>query len=406
MHYHFGKYELRTDSHELLREGQPVEIEPKVFDLIQYFLCHPGQLISHDDLIQSVWQGVIVSDSAISARISAARSALGDDGKTQSMIKTHPKRGFSFVAEVERRFDAMKSASPETPVDGSKEHHQTIRFCTSKDGTHIAYAQAGEGYPLVRVGHWLTHLEHDWNSPVWRPFLSKLCNHYALTRYDQRGNGLSDWDVDDLSLERFCEDLEAVVDAAGLEKFALYGTSQGCPVAIEFARRYPDKVSHLILHGGYQVGRFLRASEEEREQGRAMLTFIRQGWGQPNGPFLQAFASIFIPDGTKKQMESLTELQRISTSPDNAARIRETVDLFDVSEHVGEISIPALVIHARNDGVQPLSEGKKLAAAVPGAQFLMLDSRNHVLLEHEPGWQIFFEKVDAFIASNQCAPRS
>jgi pimeloyl-ACP methyl ester carboxylesterase len=160
------------------------------------------------------------------------------------------------------------------------------------------------------------------------------------------------------------------------------------------------------LHGGYQVGRFLRASEEEREQGRAMLTFIRQGWGQPSGPFLQAFASIFIPDGTKEQMESLTELQRISTSPDNAARIRETVDLFDVSEHIGEISIPALIIHARNDGVQPLSEGKKLAAAIPNAQFLMLDSRNHVLLEHESGWLIFFEELDAFIASSQCASKS
>src|SRR5690606_34106709 len=193
-----------------------------------------------------VWNGRIVSDSAISARISAARQVLGDDGRRQQWIRTVQRRGFRFVGPAETLGDAKADAAPQ--------HHHRVAFCRSGDGTRLAYATSGDGYPLVKAGHWLTHLEKDWNSPLWRPFLDRLNESFHVVRYDQRGNGLSQWDVADFSLERFVEDLEAVVAASGLDRFALYGTSQGAPAAVAYAARHPDRVSRLILHGGYEKG--------------------------------------------------------------------------------------------------------------------------------------------------------
>ena len=260
-------------------------------------------------------------------------------------------------------------------------------------GTRIAFATTGSGYPLVRAGHWLTHLEHDWHSPIWRPFLDELGRVFRVTRYDQRGNGLSDWNVGNFHLTAFVEDLEAVVDSADIERFALYGTSQGAPIAIAYATRHPDRVSHLILHGGYVRGRLLRGSTEEREQGEALLTLIRHGWGKVGSPFLQAFSTMYIPGGTKEQIASLVELQQLTTSPENAASLRAAVDSFDVGDLLEHVITPTLVIHARNDGVQPLDQGRKLAAGIKNAEFLMLESANHMILQHEPAWHVLFNEL-------------
>ncbi|MEP3278995.1 MAG: alpha/beta fold hydrolase [Stappiaceae bacterium] len=387
------------ESHQLYVDGVLTTVEPQVFDLLKLFAENAGALISHDQLIETIWAGRIVSDSAISARISAARSAIGDDGTRQQVIKTVPKRGFRFLAEV-----SANSGNPgtETKVatEPPAERAQRIQFCCSADGTQIASAVTGSGYPLVRAGHWLTHLEYDWHSPVWRPFLNKLGSLCSVVRYDQRGNGLSDWDVEDYSLKAFVEDLEAVVDNAAVDKFALYGTSQGAPIAIAYAAKHPDRVSHLVLHGGYQRGRFLRHSQEEREQGEAILTLIRHGWGKPQNAFIQAFASMFIPDGSKEQIESLSELQRRTTSPENAANLRLAVDKFDVSHLLDKLQVPTLVFHARGDSVHPLDQGRKLASGIAGAQFVMLDSRNHVILESEPAWRTLFSEIDRFLAQS------
>jgi pimeloyl-ACP methyl ester carboxylesterase len=396
MHYRFGDCELRPDSHELVVGGNTRTVEPQVFDMLLHLVRNAGTLVTQDDLINAVWNGRIVSDSAISARISAARAAIGDNGREQSIIKTVPRRGFRFVAPVE----TTEEPAPHSAASRADEN-QRIRFCRAPDGTRIAFATTGSGYPLLRAGHWLTHLEHDWNSPVWRPFLDRMGQDFEVTRYDQRGNGLSDWDIDEFSLDRFVDDLEAVADSAGLERFALYGTSQGAPIAVAYAVRHPERVSHLILHGGYVKGRMQRANQEEREQGEALLTLIRHGWGKPGSPFIQAFSSIYIPAGTREQIASLTELQRLTTSPDNAAQIRAAVDEFDVGDLIDRIAVPTLVIHARDDGVQPLDQGRELAAGINNAEFVMLDSPNHAILEQENAFEVLFRSIARFVKEDE-----
>jgi len=394
MRYRFGAFELVPETRELLAAGEPRAIEPQVFDLLHYLVRERDRVVSQDDLIAAVWQGRIVSDSAISARISAARAAIGDGGKRQDWIRTVPRRGFRFIGAVE----PVETTQTPKPAPPPETPHQRVAFCRSRDGTRIAYATSGAGYPMVKAGHWLTHLEHDWHSPLWRPLLSQLGQRFSLMRYDQRGNGLSDWSVTDFALERFVEDLEAAVDAAGLSRFALYGTSQGAPIALAYARRHPDRLSRLVLHGGFVKGRLVR-SGADREQGLALLTLIRHGWGKANSPFLKAFATLFIPDGSREQIESLAELQRLTTSPDNAAALRWAFDHFDVSDLLDGIAVPTLVIHANDDGVQPLDQGRELAAQIPGAEFLLLESRNHVLVPEEPAWPVLFDQLERFILS-------
>lgn len=397
MTYRFGPYELNCESHELARDGTVISIEPQVFDLLIFFVKHANKLITSDDLIESVWAGRIVSDSAIAARISAARSAIGDDGKRQQMIKTVPRKGFRFVCPVE--IVGQTASRQETPKADPPSTRQSVRFCTSRDGTRIAYARSGSGVPLLRAGHWLTHLEHDWHSPIWRPFLEELGKRCEITRYDQRGNGLSDWNLDGFSLDTCVEDLEVVADAAGLDTFFLMGSSQGAPVALRYAVEHPERVRGLILCGGYVQGRSLRDNADERARGDALHTLIKLEWGQPGAHFIKAFAAMYIPGGSQEQVDSMAELQRLTTSPENASPIRRAIDLFDASDVLARVDVPTLIIHARNDGIHPIDQARKLAAGIKGAEFVMLESDNHIVLEHEPAWKVFFGEIDRFIGS-------
>jgi len=386
MRYRFGPYELTPDRRELLSAGQPAAIEPQVFDLLLHLVTERERIVSQDDLIAAVWNGRIVSDSAINARISAA---LGDDGARQEWIKTIRGRGFRFVGPVEAIADAADAGPAPEP--------HRVAFRRSADGTRIAYATSGSGYPLVKAGNWLTHLDHDAQSPLWRPFLDRLNRRFQLVRYDQRGNGLSDWDARDFSLDRFVEDLEAVVDAAGVARFALYGASQGAPIAIAYAARHPERVSHLILHGGYEKGRLVREAAPDREQGEAILTLIRHGWGRRGSAFIDAFAAMFIPDGDREQIESLADLQRLTTSPENAAALRAAVDRFDVSGVIESVAAPTLVLHARSDSIHPLEQGRQIASRIANAEFVMLESRNHVILPQETAWTALFGAIERFV---------
>jgi len=248
----------------------------------------------------------------------------------------------------------------------------------------------------VRAGHWLTHLEHDWQSPVWRPLLDAFSRHFTLWRYDQRGNGLSDHAADDLSLEASVSDLVAVTDAAALDRFALYGTSQGAPVAIEYALRYPERVTQLILHGGFERGRRLRDSDGGAAMSQAMVTMIREGWGKPGSAFMRAFASIFIPEATTEQRDSLADLQRLCTDAETAARLRWAIDGYSVAGRLGDVRVPTLVLHARHDAVHPFEQGLVLASGIPGAEFVQLDSANHVILPEEPAWETLFDSIRRF----------
>ncbi len=286
-----------------------------------------------------------------------------------------------------------------TSAGATSRYEQEIQFCTTPDGVQLAYARMGNGPPLVKTGNWMTHLEFDFETPLWRPLYAELSRDHTLIRYDARGNGLSDWEVDELTFDNFVDDLEAVVDAAGLERFDLFGISQGCAVSIAYAVRHPERVSHLVLHGGFALGVEKRGSAQDKEQAAAMRTLIRTGWGQQNPAFRQLFTSQFIPGATKEQADWFNELQRISISPENAVRYRVATGLFDISALLGQVSAPTLVMHSQEDAVVPFDQGRRLAAGIRGARFVPLASRNHLVLEDEPAFPRFLEEIRAFLAT-------
>jgi class 3 adenylate cyclase/pimeloyl-ACP methyl ester carboxylesterase len=277
---------------------------------------------------------------------------------------------------------------------------QQIRFCTAPDGVQLAYSMIGQGSPLVKTGNWLTHLEFDLESPIWRHLYRELVREHMLVRYDTRGNGLSDRNVDDISFDAFVRDLEAVVDAARVERFALLGISAGCAVSIAYAVRHPERVSHLVLYGGYALGRGKRAqTAAAKEEEAAMVTLMRLGWGQENPAFRQMFTSQFIPGGTKEQADWFNELQRISASPEAAARIHEAGAHVDITALLPQVRVPTLVMHARDDARVPFEAGRRVAAGIPAARFVPLQGRNHLFLETEPAFGQFLEATRAFLSS-------
>lgn len=277
--------------------------------------------------------------------------------------------------------------------------NQGIRFCTSRDGVRIAFVTVGSGPPLVKAAHWLTHIEFDWNSPVWRHWIAEFSRYRMLLRYDERGCGLSDWDAADLSFESWIGDLERVVDAAGVEKFALYGQSQGGPVAIAYAARHPERVTHLVLYGTYARGRNLWAkSPAEIEENEMAIRLAEMGWDRDNAAFREMFASMFLPDGTLEQRRSFTEMMRLSTSGATAGRLMREFTSIDVRSLTAQIRCPTLVLHPRGDGRLPFDEGRLLAGLIPGARFVPLESGNHILLEDEPAWKEFATEVQAFLS--------
>jgi class 3 adenylate cyclase/pimeloyl-ACP methyl ester carboxylesterase len=274
---------------------------------------------------------------------------------------------------------------------------QDVRFCTSPDGVQIAYALVGSGPPLVKAPNWMSHLEYDWKSPVWRHLMQELASDRTLIRFDQRGNGLSDWQVDDISFDRFVQDLETVVDAVGLDRFPLLGISQGCAISVAYAVRNPGRVSALVLYGGYSRGRKRVGSETEAEKADAYVTMIRHGWGQDNPSFRQLFTSAFMPDATPDQVNWFNELQRVSAAPEVAARIQTANNNMDVSNLLPQIHVPTLVLHVRDDGIVPFESGRRLAASIPNARFVSLEGRNHLMLEDEPAWTRFVSEVQNFL---------
>lgn len=282
---------------------------------------------------------------------------------------------------------------------------QTIHFVTSADGIRIAYATSGAGPPLVKAANWLSHLEFDWQSPVWRHWFEFLSSAHQLIRYDARGCGLSDWTDHDLDFERQVADLERVVDAAGVDRFPLLGLSQGGAVAVEYAARHPQRVTRLIIYGGYARGMWKR-DEEAARQSRALNELIRTGWGQDSPAFRQLFASLFIPDANEEQVSWFNELMVRTTLPEVAARIMEAFATVDVSQRLADVRAPTLILHIREDGRVPFEQGRILAAGIPGARFVALEGRNHILLESEPAWQRFCSAIAEFLGDAAPGPHT
>ena len=275
---------------------------------------------------------------------------------------------------------------------------QQVHFCRSADNVRIAYAVSGQGPPLVKAANYLTHLEHDWNGPVWRHWMQGLSESHRLIRYDARGSGLSDWDVKTYNMDAWVRDLEAVVAALNLDRFPLLGISQGAAVCVAYAVKHPERVTRLVLYGGYARGRFNRDLDRQgRLEAEALIHLIQVGWGQENPAFRQLFSTILMPDATPEQMASLNQLAQISATPENASRMERAFYNIDVRHLAMKVTAPTLVLHPRQDASIPVEEGRLLAALIPGSRFVQLESRNHILLEQEPAWSRFLAEVRQFL---------
>jgi pimeloyl-ACP methyl ester carboxylesterase/DNA-binding CsgD family transcriptional regulator len=273
-----------------------------------------------------------------------------------------------------------------------------VHFCKTRDGVSIAYAASGSGVPFVRAPNWMNHVELDVQSPVWRSWIEEINRRHTLVRYDARGCGLSDGVEPSPDFAVNQADLEAVVDAAGLQRFVLFGACQGAAIAIEYAARHPDRVSHLVLVGPYMQGVYKRkASDFARQEAEALVNLVEVGWGRKNSAFRRLFSTLFIPDSKPEQLESFDELQRKTVTPQRAACLLRSFYHVDVLNCAGKVSCPTIVFHATGDGRIPFEEGRRTASAIPGAVFVPLESRNHILLDHQPAWERFFVELDAFM---------
>jgi pimeloyl-ACP methyl ester carboxylesterase/DNA-binding CsgD family transcriptional regulator len=276
---------------------------------------------------------------------------------------------------------------------------QRIRYLRTSDGVQLAWAEVGKGPLLIKASNWLSHLEYEWESPCWRHWLRFLAGRYRFVRYDERGCGMTDWEVEDLSFPRRMADFEQLVAAAApREPFILLGISQGASVAIDFSVRHPEMVSRLVIYGGYARGWVARGNPLEQREYRALTELIRLGWGKDHAAFVQAFTTRFVPGGTREQIEWFNDLCRKSASPAMAAALLESRGQVDVSSLLSRVTVPTLVLHSRGDAVTPISEGRAIATEIPDAAFVELESRNHILLENEPAWHRFQEAVAEFTA--------
>jgi pimeloyl-ACP methyl ester carboxylesterase len=291
-------------------------------------------------------------------------------------------------------------ADDKEPAEAAR--HQRVRFATAPDGVQIAWASVGEGPPIRKAPNWMNHLEYEWRNPVWGTAFAKLARHWRLVRFDQRGNGLSDWEVEDFSEEMMISDMATVARAAGLERSALLGISQGCPFSIRYAVEHPERVTCLVLLGGYLRGRLKRSDPEQRKLYEALVMIIRDGWGSPNPVFRHFFTANFIPDASPEVVASFDELQRIATSPENALRIWKMLAQLDATELAKQVRVPTLVLHCKGDRVAPLDEGRLMARLIPGASFIELPGNNHALLAlaGTPAFDQFLDEATSFVATH------
>ncbi|MFW5876686.1 MAG: alpha/beta fold hydrolase [Myxococcota bacterium] len=401
--YRFGPFRLEPEERRLCRDGQAVPMQGKVFDLLLLLVRRAGRLVTKQELLDTIWPDVVVDENNIAYTVSILRKALTDAPGVS--VENVRGRGYRLVADVQEEAVGAPAATgtAHEPCDAEgRPLRQEIRYCTAPDGVRLAWARVGSGPPIVKVANWLNHLELDWESPVWPHWLEMLARDHSLIRYDARGNGLSDWEVADISAEAFLSDLEGVVEAAEANRFVLLGMSQGAGLAVRYATRHPERVAALVLIGGWARGWRAKDHPALTERIEAIITLMQQGWGRQNPAFRQIFTSAFFPDAAKEQMDWFNELQRQTASPDNAARITRACGDIDASAELGRVRAPTLVVHSRGDALVPMKNGVELAAGIEGARFVPLESRNHVLLADEPAWPRFVAEFRAFVAEHGC----
>ncbi len=396
MRFRFADCLLDPDRHLFLRAGQEVHLEPQVFALLALLVRRAGEVVSRDDMIAEVWKGQIVSDATVAARISAARRAVGDTGRAQAVIRTLPRVGVQLLGPVSQ--DGPSAGDPGGPRDAGGKPAFEIRMASSADGAGIAWSSIGDGPPLVRAGHWMTHQELDFDNPVWSRWLDRLGRGRTLIRYDPRGTGMSDRAVDTISLDKLVEDLDAVADAAGLARFSIFAPSQSASVACLYAHRNPGRVDRIVIYGGFAQGSEVRDGEIGAAMTQAFGELILKGWGKPNIGAMRCFSSLFMPSASEAQIQSFIDIQVASASPEWAARLRSVCATVDVTAILPQVDVPVLVAHALHDSLQPFSQAQVFARLLPNATLLSIDSGNHVLVPDEPGFARLMDAVDAFLA--------
>ena len=401
MIYVFEDCSLDTDRRELRRAGTLVPVEPQVFDVLQFLLANCERVVTKDDLIAAVWKGRIVSESTLTSRITAVRQAIGDNGEQQRLVRTVARKGHRFVGDVRIEKPApaplaTANAPPDRPRPAQSDT-PAVSFCRTRDGINLAVATVGTGSVVVRAAHWATNIDHDWQSPITGPLLQRLARDHRLVRYDGRGAGLSDRNIETISPATMLEDLEAVVASQQLDRFALLGISAGAATSVAYAVRHPERVSKLVLLGGYALGRNKRGSPQNAEEAKAFLTMLRSGWEDEQSIFMHAFCSFFLSGATREEINSFVDFQRVATTGENAVKLRMAVDEIDIVDLLEKVTTPTIVFHCVHDNLVPFDQGRRLAASIPNAKFVSLEGANHALLSSEPAWAKFVTETEAFL---------
>ena len=393
--FEFGPFRLEQSEHRLMHKDRPIPLPGKAFDTLSVLLERHGKLVSKQDLMNAVWPESVVEENNLDRNISTLRKALGEQDSGEPFIETVPRVGYRFIAPVNIAAPGFLRRRAE---DREPETRHEIRFCVTPDNVRLAYDTVGSGHPIVRVANCFNHLDFEWGSPIWRHWVRDLARGHSLLRYDGRGNGLSQRDVDDFSLDAWVQDLETVVDAAGLDTFALMGHSQGSSVAIAYAVRHPERVSHLILCGAYARGACHRESADVLEARRALETLVDLNFGKSNPDFFQFVTSFYIPEAaTPEEQEWFKSLQLISVSSRNLVQFMRACDEINIRALLPQVTVPTIVFHSHGDRVAPPEEGRIVATEIPNARFVPLASGNHLLLADEPAWKVFREELASFL---------
>jgi pimeloyl-ACP methyl ester carboxylesterase/DNA-binding winged helix-turn-helix (wHTH) protein len=398
--YLFGNYVLDVDERRLLRDNEEIRLRGKLFDTLCVLVENSGKLVRKDAFMESVWPDSVVEENNLDYCISQLRKLL----HPAKYIETVPRHGYRFVAPV--RNVARSTASNALVGDQSVSPlpRQDIRFSVTEDGVRLAWASTGEGPPLVKASNWLTHLDFEWGSPIWQHWWTELSKHHRVIRYDERGNGVSQRDVPDVSFDTWVRDLETVVDAAGLDRFSLLGISRGGAIAIAYAVKHPDRVSKLVLYGAFPAGLYHYGSPKELEARRALISLTRLGWGLHEQAFCRMFTNRFMPNSTPVHEKWFDDLQRVSTSAENAARLMDVDCGIDVRGLLQQVQVPTLVMHCDRDQVVSPEHGRQLAAEIPDARYVSLPSANHLLLAEEPAWKMLVQEFSAFMGWREETP--
>lgn len=379
--------------------GAPVALRAQALAVLDCLARQRGHVVTRDELMRAVWRDVVVTDGSLAQCINEIRQALGDTA--HRIVQTAPKRGYRLAAD-----SAPLPAAPAAALG----FEQEIGFATSDDGARIAYAASGAGPVLLRAPHWMTHLEWDWRSLVYGPWIEGLSRRYRYVRYDCRNWGLSDRGVAPATLPVAASDLAAVADAAGLRRFALLGISQGGAIAIRYAALHPERVSHLVLVGGYARGGLHRGAASITAQHlEAFCRLLEEGWAQDNAAFRQILTSQMYPGANADEMRSFNDMQRVSCTPHEAASIRRVIVDYDATAHLRQVRCPTLVLHNPNDAMVPFEEGRLVASSIAGAHLMPFESQNHVPLCGEPAFALMNRLIDEFVLGSgalRAAPRT